>query len=158
MVAAEKERPAREAPAETHTVGKVRTGSSLCRRSAGPWEEELPMPHAACPRQCVNVKSARPVNVLTSTFLSPHLRREPPPVVRWCRRAGSGLSEAFTYPKGRAATAEVRAGWKPGWGRRAPQPRRGLGSFREFPRGFGTLRLPACGSATRRLCRFGKVA
>lgn len=86
---AEKEQPAGEALAEARTAGKLGTGSSR-RRSAGPWEEELPTPHAACPRQCVHVKAARPVNVLTSTFLSPSAPRA---VLRGAagRRAGLGL-------------------------------------------------------------------
>ena len=103
----------------------------------------------SCPRPTLRVH----VNVSTS---SPHVlstSSRPRSCLRVCAESrpprcggagGPGRASLRLLPirKGRAATAEVRAGWKPGWGRRAPQPRRGLGSFREFPRGFGTLRLP----------------
>ena len=138
MAAAEKEQPAGEAPAETRTAGKLGTGSSLCRRSAGPWEGELPTPHAASPRQCVHVKSARPVNVLTPTFLSPRLRREASSVARRCGRAGLGPSEAFAYQQGEGGHCGG-ASWVEGrLGSARPHPRRGLGSSRECPRVSGT--------------------
>lgn len=100
----------------------------------------VPTPHAACPRQCLNDKaSLRPHSASASA---------PRAALRGggCERAGRGASEAFTYQSGEGGHLRrcELGGSQAGVGvppTPPPHPhRRGLGSFRKFPRGFGTLR------------------
>lgn len=173
MAAAEKERKARDAPAETHTAGK-NTGQRVLSADAAPARGRR-----RCPRPTLRVHvsvstssphvlstSARPVNV-------PHVHvlasaSAPRAALRGggCERAGRGVSEVFNYQSeegGHLRRCEL-GGSQAGVGvppTTPPPP--------TLPPWAGILPRvstwlwdpkapPACGSATRWQCRLGKVA
>lgn len=106
--------------------------------------------HAFTLRVHANVSTPRPHVLSTPSrprSVSACAESRPP----WKGGAGGpgwALSEAFTYQQGGAATAEVRAGWKAGWGSARPTPP-WAGVLPRVPTGLRNLRLPACGPGTR---------